>query len=575
MTGVNNSAEPETEKGRSNFIRNIIDEDLQHDRKGQRVITRFPPEPNGFLHIGHAKAICLNFEMAKFYADKGLEARCHLRFDDTNPEKEDERYARAIEEDIRWLGHSWGTHLYYSSDYFEKLYQFALELIRLGKAYVCELSVEQIKQYRGDLKTPGQESPFRQRGVEENLELFQKMKDGQFADGSVSLRAKIDMNSPNMNMRDPVIYRIKKMPHQRVGNTWCIYPMYDYTHCLSDALEGITHSLCSLEFEDHRPLYDWVLDTLKTEYHPQQIEFARLNLEYTVTSKRWLKDLVDTGCLSGWDDPRMPTIAGMRRRGVPAKAIVDFCEQIGVTKKDSWISMETLEAAIREELGAICPRVFGVVDPIKVTITNWEEQKIQLIEAPLHPQDETFGHREMPFGREIYIERDDFLEVAPKKFFRLSKGGSVRLKYAYVMTCDEVIKSDQGEILELKCHYHQDTFAGATPEGMKKVKGIINWVSASKGIEIENRLYDRLFLVPNPRKDKDADFKDHLNPHSLIVRSSFVEPYVQEVSKTGAKFQFERQGYFALDLDSRAEKMVFNRIVSLKDTWAKVETQGQ
>jgi glutaminyl-tRNA synthetase len=537
-----------------NFIKTIIEEDLESG-KHQSITTRFPPEPNGYLHIGHAKSICLNFGLARDF--KGS---CHLRFDDTNPEKEEMEYVHAIKEDVKWLGFDWNEHEYYASDYYEKLYLRAIELIKLNAAYVCELNAEEMREYRGTLKSPGKESPFRNRGIEENLDIFKRMRDGEFEEGKYTLRAKIDMASPNMNMRDPAVYRIKKSHHQRTGDAWPIYPMYDYAHCMSDAIEGITHSLCTLEFEDHRPLYDWFLDVLKTPKHPQQIEFSRLNLEYTVMSKRKLLRLVEEKHVSGWDDPRMPTISGMRRRGYTPNSIRNFASRIGVTKKDSSISIATLEHSVREDLENICPRVFGVIEPLKVTITNFDENLE--IDCPFHPKDESFGSRKVPFTKEIFIERSDFLEDPPKKFFRLGPERSVRLKYAFVITCNEVIKNDSGEVVELKCSYNKETFGGKTPEGMKKVKGIINWVSATESVEVETRLYDRLCSVPNPGSDKD-DFLEDLNSDSLEVKKSRVERSLKNVD-IGSRFQFERQGYFIKDQDAG-----FNRIITLRDTWAK------
>ena len=467
----------------TNFIKQIIEKDINQGKNQGKIVTRFPPEPNGYLHIGHAKSICLNFGLAEEY-----KAPCHLRFDDTNPEKEEYEYVRSIMEDVRWLGFDWEENLFHASDYFEQLYQYAIQLIKKGKAYVCQLSGEQLKESRGTLTEAGQNSPYRNRPMEENLDLFERMRAGEFDEGQYLLRAKIDMASPNINMRDPVIYRIKKVNHQRTGDCWPIYPMYDFTHCLSDAIEGITHSLCTLEFEGHRPLYDWYLDQLETECHPQQIEFSRLNLDYTVMSKRMLLRLVEEKLVDGWDDPRMPTISGMRKRGYTPESIRNFCEQIGVTKKDSSISISTLESTVRENLGPITPRVFTVINPIKVVITNWPKDKVLKIECPMHPQDHSFGKRTIPFSGEIFIEESDFLEDPPKKYFRLAPGKNVRLKYAYVITCHEVIKNQDGKITELRCTYHPDTFGGVTPAEMKKVKGIINWVSANHAIDAEVRL---------------------------------------------------------------------------------------
>ena len=547
----------------SNFIRNIIQQDLDSG-KHARVQTRFPPEPNGYLHIGHAKSICLNFGVAEDFG--GL---CNLRFDDTNPEKEDEEYVRAIEEDVRWLGYEW-ARLCHASDYFEQLYQYAIELIKQGKAYVDSLSAEQIRQYRGTLTEPGRESPDRNRSIEENLDLFQRMRAGEFEDGQYVLRAKIDMASPNINMRDPALYRIKKARHQRTGDAWPIYPMYDFTHCISDAIEGITHSLCTLEFEDHRPLYDWVLEQLQTPCHPQQIEFARLQLKYTVTSKRKLNQLVTEGHVDGWDDPRMPTISGLRRRGVPPAAIRDFCERIGVTKKDSFIEMAVLENSIREDLNEHATRVMGVLHPLKVTIENYPDGQVEMLSAKNHPQKPEMGAREIPFSKVIYIERDDFLEDAPKKFFRLSPGREVRLRYAYYVTCTDVIKNDAGEVVELICRYDPQSRGGASPDG-RKVKGTIHWVSADHAVEAEVRLYDRLFTHPNPAGEDD--FTAHLNPDSLRILSGCkLEPMLAEATP-GQYFQFERTGYFVRD--SKHDGLVFNRTVTLRDTWAKIDKQNR
>jgi len=545
-----------------NFIKTIIEEDLASG-KHQKIVTRFPPEPNGYLHIGHAKSICLNFGLAQDY--KGT---CHLRLDDTNPEKEEMEYVHSIKDDVKWLGFNWDEHEYYASDYYEKLYLGAIELINLDAAYVCELDAKDMREYRGNLKSPGKESPYRNRPVEESLDLFKRMRAGEFDDGKYTLRAKIDMASPNMNMRDPAVYRIKKSHHQRTGDAWPIYPMYDYAHCMSDAIEGITHSLCTLEFEDHRPLYDWFLDVLKTPAHPQQIEFSRLNLEYTVMSKRKLLRLVEENHVKGWDDPRMPTISGMKRRGYTPRSIRNFSSRIGITKKDSSISIATLEHSVREDLEGICPRVLGVVDPLKVTITNYEDEAFE-IDCPFHPKDESFGSRKVPFTKEIYIEKSDFLEDPPKKFFRLGPGRSARLKYAFVITCDEFVTNEAGEVIELKCSYNKDTFGGQTPEGMKKVKGIINWVSATDSVEIESRIYDRLCSVPNPGSETE-DFINDLNSDSLEIKKSLVERSLKNAD-IGSRFQFERQGYFIKDQDSTLENPVFNRIITLRDTWAKVK----
>ena len=546
------------------FIRQIVTEDLKSG-KHSTPVTRFPPEPNGFLHIGHAKSICLNFGIADEF-----NGRCHLRFDDTNPTKEESAYVKAIKTDVEWLGFNWGDNLFYASDYFDKLCDFAFDLIKREKAYVCDLSVDEMREYRGTLTEPGKNSPYRNRSIEENLELFQGMKDGKFAEGSHVLRAKIDMASPNVIMRDPIIYRIMNVSHHRTGDTWCIYPMYDFTHCLSDSLETITHSLCTLEFANHRPLYDWVLDALETPCHPQQIEFARLNLSYTVMSKRKLMQLVDDNHVNGWDDPRMLTISGLKRRGYTPASIREFCAEIGIGKRDSWIDMGVLENAIRNDLNVIAPRVMGVLDPLKVVITNYPEDKTEQVEGKNHPQNPEMGTRQIPFSREIYIERTDFLENAPRKFFRLDIGREVRLRYAYFITCNEVIKDEtSGEILELHCTYDPETYGGNAPDG-RKVKGTIHWVSAKDAINCEIRLYDRLFNVENPDVDKDVDFKEHLNPESLTsLQNCLVEPSLADAAP-GTSVQFERQGYFCVDAkDSKPGNLVFNRTVSLRDSWAK------
>ena len=553
-----------------NFIRQIINADLAAGKNDGRVATRFPPEPNGYLHIGHAKSICLNFGIARDY-----NGTCNLRFDDTNPHKENIEFVDAIKQDVNWLGFDWDDRLYFASDYFEKLYEFAVELIEKGKAYVCDLNAEQIREYRGTLKAPGKESPYRSRSIEENLELFARMRVGEFEDGAKVLRAKIDMASPNMNMRDPTIYRIRHgVIHHQTGEAWCIYPMYDFTHCLSDALEGITHSLCTLEFEDHRPLYDWFLDEIDAGCHPQQIEFSRLTLEYTVTSKRKLTELVEEGFVEGWSDPRMPTISGMRRRGYSPVAIRDFCERIGVTKSDNFIEMALLENCVREDLNAAAPRRMAVLHPLKVVITNYPEDKTETLQAANHPQDESLGTRNLSFSREVYIDKADFMEVAPnKKFKRLVAGGEVRLRNAYVIRCDEVIKDDHGEVIELHCSYDTATL-GANPEG-RKVKGVIHWVSAVDGIEAEVRLYDRLFAHPNPDNAKEGkDYKAHLNPDSLrTLTHCYLEASLAD-ARGGEQFQFEREGYFCLDSELQAgDKPVFNRTVTLRDTWAKIESK--
>ncbi|MCG8377952.1 MAG: glutamine--tRNA ligase/YqeY domain fusion protein [Proteobacteria bacterium] len=553
---------PET----SNFIRNIINDDLKNNKNDGRVHTRFPPEPNGYLHIGHAKSICLNFGIADDYQG-GL---CNLRFDDTNPEKEDVEYTDSIMEDVKWLGFDWEDRLYYASDYFDQLFEFAKQLILDDKAYVDHLSTEEIREYRGTLTEPGKPSPYRERSAEENLQLFEQMRAGEFKEGECLLRAKIDMASPNMNMRDPAIYRIKKVEHHRTGNQWFIYPMYDYTHCISDALEGITHSLCTLEFEDHRPLYDWFLDQLPVPCHPQQIEFARLNLNYTVTSKRKLNELVTEGHVSGWDDPRMPTITGMRRRGYTPEAIRDFCDRIGITKSDTLIDVGVLENCVREDLDKRTRRVLGVLNPLKVIIDNYPEGETELLDAPYHPNDPDMGNRQLPFSKELFIERDDFMEDPPKKFFRLGPGREVRLRYAYFITCNEVIKDDDGNIIELHCTYDPETKGGNAPDG-RKVKGTLHWVSAQHSLATEVRLYDRLFNDPKPDSSQhDKDWKDFLNPDSIkLIKHARLEPSLQDAEKEEL-FQFERLGYFCVDRKDNCEgRPVFNRTVTLRDSWAK------
>lgn len=552
-----------------NFIRQIIDRDIAEGKHGGKVRTRFPPEPNGHLHIGHAKSICLNFGIARDYPG----ATCNLRFDDTNPHKEDQSFVDGIQEDVRWLGFDWEDRLYYASDYFQQLYDFAVELIRAGKAYVCDLSADQIREYRGTLTEPGRNSPYRDRPVDENLDLFARMRAGEFPDGSRVLRARIDMASPNINMRDPTIYRIRSgVVHHQTGETWPIFPMYDYTHPISDALEGITHSLCTLEFEDHRPLYDWVLDNISIDCHPQQIEFSRLNLEYTVMSKRRLTLLVDRGLVQGWNDPRMPTISGLRRRGYTPASIRDFADRIGVTKADNTVEMGVLENCIREDLDRNAPRRMAVLDPLKVVLSNLPVDFDETLQAPNHPKDEGMGNRALRLSREVYIDRADFREQANKHYKRLVTGGEVRLRNAYVIRCDEVVKDAAGEITELRCNCDLDTL-GRNPEG-RKVRGVIHWVSVQHGLPCEVRLYDRLFTVPNP--DAAAgEFTDHLNPDSLrILSGAVVEPALGEVNPE-ERFQFEREGYFRADpKESSTGHLVFNRIVTLRDSWAKIEQQA-
>jgi glutaminyl-tRNA synthetase len=546
------------------FIRAIIADDLAAG-KHEQIVTRFPPEPNGYLHIGHAKSICLNFGIAKENAN----ARCHLRFDDTNPTKEEQEYVESIKDNVRWLGFDWGEHLYFASDYFEQIYQYAEHLITTGKAYVCDLSAEETRAYRGTLTEPGKNSPYRDRSVEENLDLFRRMRAGEFPDGARVLRAKIDMASGNMNMRDPVLYRILHASHHRTGDTWCIYPMYDYTHPISDALEGITHSLCTLEFADHRPLYDWTLDNLPVPCHPRQIEFARLNLSYTVVSKRKLLQLVNEGHVSGWDDPRMPTLSGIRRRGYTPAALRSFCDKIGVAKKDSMVDVALLEHCVREDLNETAIRVMGVLAPLKVVITNYPEGRTEDLPAQNHPQKPEMGERTVPFAREVYIEREDFMEEPAKKFFRLAPGREVRLRYAYFIKCEKVVKDEAtGEISELHCTYDPATLGGSAPDG-RKVKGTIHWVSAAHGVPAEVRLYDRLFTEENPDAG-EADFKTFVNPESLVIlKDCLVEPSLVN-AKPGSHYQFERQGYFCVDsLDSKDGKPVFNRTVTLRDTWEK------
>ncbi len=550
------------------FIRQIVAEDLTTGKHGS-IVTRFPPEPNGFLHIGHAKSICLNFGVAE--ETKG---RCHLRFDDTNPDKESTEYVESIKRDVHWLGFDWGQHLYYASDYFDQLHEYAVELIKMGKAYVCHLNAEEMREYRGTLTEPGKESPYRNRGIEENLDFFTRMRAGELDEGTCVLRAKIDMASPNIVMRDPVLYRIMKTSHHRTGDKWCIYPMYDFTHCLSDMQETITHSLCTLEFENNRALYDWVLDTLHTPCHPRQIEFARLNINYTVTSKRKLLQLVTEGHVSGWDDPRMLTISGLRRRGCTPAALRNFCATIGIGKRESWIDMGVLENAIRDDLNLHATRVFGVLEPLKVVITNYPEAQTEEVVAQNHPQYPEMGERVVPFSRELYIERSDFMEDAPKKFFRLSVGREVRLRYAYLVTCQEVVKDANGEIIELRCTYDPQSRGGSAADG-RKVKGTIHWVSAPHALHAEVRLYDRLFTAEYPDADKEKHFMEFLNPDSLTkLPDCMLEPGLAQAREED-RFQFERQGYFCLDAkDSSAEKPVFNRIVTLRDSWAKINEPG-
>jgi glutaminyl-tRNA synthetase len=554
----------------TDFVRAIIASDLKANRNEGRVITRFPPEPNGYLHIGHAKSICLNLSIAA--ENNGV---CHLRFDDTNPSKEDTEYIESIKRDVKWLGFDWGLHLYYASDYFEQMYGYAVQLIKDGKAYVDDLSAEEVRAYRGSLTEPGRESPYRNRSVEENLDLCERMRAGKFEDGSHVLRAKINMASPNLNMRDPTIYRIRAAPHHRTGNRWCIYPMYDFAHCLSDSIEGITHSICTLEFEDHRPLYDWILDELKVKCHPRQIEFARLNLSHTVLSKRKLREMVEEGHVTGWDDPRMPTLSGLRRRGYTPESIRDFCARIGVAKKESLVDIALLEHCLREDLNKRAPRVMAVLRPLRVVIENYPEGKVEELDAVNNPEDPGMRTRKIPFSRVLYIEREDFREHPPKKYYRLAPGREVRLRYGYFITCVGITRDEKtGEASEIRCTYDPETRGGYSPDG-RKVRGTIHWVSAAHSIDAEVRLYDHLFSKPNPAEDEE--YTSSLNPHSLVkLTSCRVEPSLKG-AEAGNRYQFERQGYFCVDsVDSSREKLVFNRAVSLRDSWAKIEkTQKQ
>ena len=548
------------------FIRQIVVEERRAGKHGGRVHTRFPPEPNGYLHIGHAKAICLNFGLADEHA-----GFCNLRMDDTNPTTESAEYVQAIKEDIRWLGFDWGERFVHASDYFDQLHTFAVQLVEAGKAYVCDLRGKEVSEYRGLWNEPGRNSPCRRRSIEENLDLFARMRAGDFEDGSRTLRAKIDMASPNMNMRDPAIYRIRRMPHYRTGDAWCIYPMYDFTHPLSDALEGITQSLCTLEFEDHRPLYNWFLENIDVPARPRQIEFARLNLSYTVLSKRKLLELVEEGCVSGWDDPRMPTIVGFRRRGYTAGAIREFCGRIGVAKANSMVSIAQLQDAVRQDLNQHAPRVMGVLRPLKVVIENYPEGKVEQVEAVNNPEDESMGSRQVPFSRELYVEQTDFREDPPKKYFRLAPGQEVRLRYAYFITCRDVVRDPAtDEVVELRCTYDPETRGGYAPDG-RKVRGTIHWVSVEHALEAEVRLYDHLFAKPNPEDvDEGGNYKDSLNPDSLEVVTGWVEPSLAS-APAGSRYQFERMGYFCVDTESTGERLVLNRTVTLRDTWAKIE----
>ncbi|MCC5465294.1 glutamine--tRNA ligase/YqeY domain fusion protein [Pelosinus baikalensis] len=550
----------------SNFIENIINEDLKNNKNNKRVHTRFPPEPNGYLHIGHAKSICLNFGIAQDY--NGL---CNLRFDDTNPSKEEVEYVESIQEDVKWLGFDWDDRMFYASDYFEQLYECAVQLIKSEKAYVCDLNPQEMREYRGTLTEPGKNSPYRSRSIAENLELFDGMRAGKFADGSRVLRAKIDMASPNVNLRDPILYRIMRAEHHRTGNTWCIYPMYDFAHPISDALEGITHSICTLEFEDHRPLYDWLISSLEMENRPQQIEFARLNVTNLVMSKRKLRMLVEEGLVDGWDDPRMPTISGLRRRGYTPEAIRDFCERIGVAKSNSTVDIAMLEHCIREDLNSKALRAMAVLRPLKVVITNYPEGQVEELETENNPEQPDMGNRSIPFSREIYIEQDDFMEIPIKKFFRLAPGQEVRLKNAYFIKCEEVIKDPEtGEVIELRCTYDPETKSG-TGTATRKVKGTLHWVSAAQAVKAEVRLFDYL-LAEEETDQGEKDFKDDINPNSLEkLTSCMLEPSLLQATPD-QRYQFIRNGYFCLDAkDSTAELPVFNRIVGLRDSWAKAQ----
>ena len=558
----------ETEKKSRHFIEQVIDEDLETGKYDGRVHTRFPPEPNGYLHIGHAKSICLNFGLAEQY-----NSLCNLRFDDTNPVREDEEYVQSIMEDVRWLGFDWEDRLYYASDYFQQLYVYACQLVESGHAYVDDQSAEEIRATRGSLTEPGTESPYRNRSIEENLDLFKRMQSGEFPDGSRVLRAKIDMAANNMNMRDSVMYRILRATHHRTGDDWCIYPTYDWAHGLEDSIERITHSLCTLEFEDHRPLYDWYLDALHV-YHPQQIEFAPLNLSYTILSKRMLRELVEGGVVNGWDDPRMPTISGLRRRGFTPASIRDFASRVGIAKREGVADVGLLEYCVRQDLNRHAERRMAVLNPLKVVITNYPESESEELDAINNPEDESAGKRKVPFSRELFIERDDFREDPPKKFFRLAPGREVRLRYAYFLKCEDVVKDDSGEIIELRCSYDPKTKGGSAPDG-RKVRGTIHWVSAQHAVSPEIRLYDRLFLSPEPGSGSD-DFKADINPDSLeILTNCKLEPSLIN-AKASEHYQFERVGYFNVDpLDSREGSPVFNRTVTLRDTWAKVEISGK
>ncbi len=557
----------------SDFIRNIVEDDNRSGKYDGRVVTRFPPEPNGYLHIGHAKSICLNFGLAAEH-EGGI---CHLRFDDTNPAREDVEYVDSIMEDVRWLGWDWGDHLYYASDYFEQLFDYAVQLIKDGKAYICDLSAQEMREYRGTLTEPGRDSPYRERSIEENMDLFQQMRDGEYEDGARVLRAKIDMASPNVNLRDPVLYRILNTEHHRTGAQWCIYPTYDFAHGQSDSIERITHSVCTLEFEDHRPLYDWFLDELDV-YHPQQIEFARLNISYTTLSKRRLRELVEEGYVTGWNDPRMPTLSGLRRRGYTPLSIRNFCDRIGVAKRNSIVDLALLEHSVREDLNQTSPRVMAVLKPLRVVIDNYPEEQTQEFEAVNNPEDPSMGSRKVPFSRVIYVEQDDFREDPPRRFYRLSPGREVRLRYACYITCVSVVKDETtGEVVELHCTYDPESLGGSSPDG-RRVQATLHWVSAAHAVDAEVRLYEHLFATPEPGSGDAAaaDYKSDLNPDSLTVLTSCkVEPSLAGATP-GSRYQFERQGYFCVDtVDSTNGNLVFNRTVPLRDSWARIEQAGK
>lgn len=555
-----------TEDTPTDFIREIVREDVKNG-KHKKIVTRFPPEPNGYLHIGHAKAFCLDFGLAEEF-----DGQCNLRFDDTNPDREDTEYVESIQEDLKWMGFDWGDGLYFASDYFDQLYDYAVELIQQGKAYVCDLSPEEIRDYRGTVTEPGKNSPYRDRTVSENLDLFARMKNGELPDGACTLRAKADMAAPNMNMRDPVMYRIKHTSHHRTGDKWCIYPMYDWAHGQSDAIEQVTHSLCSIEFAEHRPLYDWYIQQLEI-FPSRQIEFARLNITYTLTSKRMLTQLVERNLVNGWDDPRMPTLSGMRRRGIPPQAIVNFIWRVGMNRRDTTAEIDLFEFYIREHLNKVAPRVMGVIDPLKVVIENYPEGEEETFEAMINPEDPDAGTRPVPFSRELYIEREDFMEDPPRKFYRLAPGREVRLRAACYITCQEAIKDDDGNIIELRCTWDPESRGGTTPD-KRRVRSTLHWVSAKHALKTEVRLFDRLFMTENPTRTKDGqDFTDNLNPDSLEVRSTcYVEPSMKG-AEVGSVVQFERLGYFCVDSDSSDEKLVLNRTITLRDTWARMRSK--